>query len=67
MEKKCPECGSAEIINGALISTAGVVFVPEEEKGKFIMKSSGVSAGACRTCGAVLGLRLTDSPKKLTD
>lgn len=67
MEKKCPECGSTEIINGSLISTAGVVFVPEEEKGKFMMKSSGVSVCACRKCGTVFGFKLTDSPRKLTD
>lgn len=67
MEKKCPECGSMEIIDGSLVSTAGVVFVPEEEKGKFIMKSSSISVFACKKCGAVFGFKLTDHPKKLTD
>lgn len=64
--EKCPECGSEEIIEGKLSAMSGVVFIPETEKGA-IKKSSLISAFACKKCGAVFGLKLTDKPVKLTD
>jgi RNA polymerase subunit RPABC4/transcription elongation factor Spt4 len=66
-EKVCPTCGSTDIMEGDLSSTGGFVFIPESERGKFLMKSSYMTASACRSCGAVFGLRLTDTPNKLTN
>ncbi len=66
MEKKCPECGSEEIIKGKLAASNGCVFIAETETG-FVKKSSLVSALACKKCGAVFGLKLSDKPVKLTD
>ena len=62
----CPVCGSSNVFDGKLSSTGGFVFIPEEEKGKFLQRSSFMTASACRDCGAVFGLRLTDHPNKLT-
>ena len=66
-EKTCPTCGSPNIIEGDLSSTGGFVFIPETENGKFLMRSSYMKASACRSCGAVFDLRLTDKPNKLTE
>ena len=62
----CPVCGSGEIIEGDLSSTGGFVFIPEKEHGKFLMQSSYMKASACRDCGTVFGLRLSNSPNRLT-
>ena len=64
--KKCPECGNEDIIEGNLSAMSGVVFIPETEKGA-IKKSSLINAFACKKCGAVFGLKLSDKPVKLTD
>ena len=62
----CPVCGSSDVIEGNLSSTGGFVFIPDAEQGKFLMRSSFMTASACRECGSVFGLRLTDQPNKLT-
>lgn len=64
--KVCPECGSSEVMTGDLSSTGGFVFIPNSERGKFMMKSSYMTANACRSCGMVFNLRLLDKPHKLT-
>ncbi|MBR1383431.1 MAG: hypothetical protein IJ555_06420 [Ruminococcus sp.] len=66
MDNRCPECGSEDIIEGKLNGAYGVVFIPENESG-LIKKSSYIKADACRKCGAVFGLKLTDKPNKLTE
>lgn len=65
-KRVCPVCGSEDIFDGKLSSTGGFVFIPEEEKGRFLQRSSFMTASACKECGAVFDLRLTDSPNKLT-
>lgn len=66
MENKCPYCGSEALLNGELVSTGGLVFIPDHRSG-FVKKSSYITARACRKCGAVFGMKLTDKPCKLTD
>ncbi|MBQ8170434.1 MAG: hypothetical protein IJZ95_00450 [Oscillospiraceae bacterium] len=68
MERKCPVCGSTEIITGTLLSTGGVVFTPEDQPvTRIIKKSSYIKALACKKCGEVFGFKLADIPTKLTD
>ncbi len=66
MTAKCPKCGSEKIMQGELSSFGGFVFIPENEKG-LVKKSSFITAGACKECGAVFDISLTDKPNKLTD
>lgn len=63
--RKCPKCGSEDIMNGNLASAYGLVFIPDTEKGLF-KKSSSIICSACRDCGTVFDLTLTDKPNKLT-
>ena len=64
--KRCPDCGSSDIMKGALCSTGGVVFAPEKQSGLF-KKCAYVNALACKRCGTVFALKLADNPDKLTD
>ena len=57
MERKCPECGNTEVMEGTLNAMGGMAFVP----------CSYLQALACRKCGAVFGFTLTDKPYHLTD
>ncbi len=66
MENKCPDCGCEEIIKGKLVSYGTIVFVPQDEKG-FVKKSSYIYALACKRCGTVFSLKLSDKPTKLTE
>ena len=66
MYAKCPRCGSEKIMQGELSSLGGFVFIPESEQG-VTKKSSFITAGACKDCGAVFDITLTDKPNKLTD
>ena len=66
MQTKCPSCGSEKIMQGELSSYGGFVFIPESEKG-LKKKSSFITAGACKDCGAEFDITLTDKPNKLTD
>ena len=65
MERKCPECGSAEVMEGTLNAMGGFAFVPCGQT-TAILKGSYMKALACRKCGAVFGLTLTDRPHQLT-
>ena len=56
---RCPECGSDKIIEGDLMATAGVAFVPAIQE-TVVPRGCGVRALACRKCGAVFGLRRKD-------
>ncbi len=66
MLTKCPRCGSEKIMQGELSGLGGLVFVPENQNG-IQKKSSYISAGACKDCGAVFDITLTDKPSKLTN
>ena len=66
MTTKCPKCGSEKIMKGELSGFGGFVFIPESEKGA-VKKSSYITAGACKDCGAVFDISLADKPNKLTD
>lgn len=66
MENRCPFCGNESLINGKLESTGGLVFIPDDQNG-LVKKSSYISALACKKCGAMFGMKLTDKPCKLTD
>ncbi len=66
MENKCPDCGCDEIIKGELMSYGGLTFVPQDQKG-LVKKSSNIYALACKKCGTVFGLKLSDKPSKLTE
>lgn len=66
MENKCPNCGCEKVINGDLVSTGGLVFVPENQNW-LIKKSSYITAIACKKCGTIFGLKLSDKPSKLTE
>ena len=63
---KCPDCGCEEVIEGELVSTGGVVFRPLGQRG-FLQKTAFVKAVACKKCGTVYNLKLTNKPCKLTD
>ncbi|MDE6261404.1 MAG: hypothetical protein K2M42_11225 [Oscillospiraceae bacterium] len=63
--RKCPKCGSVDIMSGSLSSAYGLVFIPDAEKG-FVKKSSTIVCCACKDCGSVFDLVLTDKPNKLT-
>ena len=53
-------------MQGELSGLGGLVFVPENQNG-IQKKSSYISAGACKDCGAVFDITLTDKPSKLTN
>ncbi len=63
--RKCPKCGSEDIMNGSLSASYGVTFIPDTQKG-FVKKNSLITCSACKDCGAVFDLALTDKPNKLT-
>lgn len=67
MSEKCPVCGSEKVITGQLSASMGVVFIPDDQKNRLIMKSSRINACACGSCGEVFGFKLADNPDKLTD
>ena len=66
MERKCPECGSTEVMEGTLNAMGGMAFVPCGQD-RVILHGSYLQALACRKCGAVFGFTLTDKPYHLTD
>ena len=66
MEKKCPECGCTELIEGTLGAMDGVAFIPSNQD-RLFLHGSHIRALACRKCGAVFGLTLTNRPHHLTD
>ncbi|MBD5169104.1 MAG: transcription initiation factor TFIIIB [Oscillibacter sp.] len=63
--RKCPKCGSEDIMNGNLTSPYGFVFIPDTQK-SLVKKSSYIVCSACKECGSVFDLTLTDKPNKLT-
>ena len=68
METKCPVCGCAEVIEGSISGGRGeLVFIPNEQSGSIFIKSAKIRALACRKCGEVYRLTLTDKPNKLTE
>ena len=64
--RKCPKCGSEDIMNGSLTAPYGFTFIPDTENG-LLKKSSFIICSACKDCGAVFDFTLTDKPKKLTN
>ncbi len=64
--RKCPKCGSEDIMNGSLSTAYGVTFIPDTQNG-FVKKSSLIACLACKDCGAVFDFVLTDKPSKLTN
>ena len=66
MEKKCPECGCTELIEGTLGAMDGVAFIPSNQD-RLFLHGSHIRALACRQCGAVFGFTLTNRPHHLTD
>ena len=66
MEKKCPECGCTELIEGTLGAMDGVAFIPSNQD-RLFLHGSHIRALACRKCGAVFGFTLTNRPHRLTD
>ena len=68
MENKCPVCGCAEVIEGSISGGRGdIVFLPYEQSGTIFLKSAKIRALACKKCGEVYRLTLTDKPNMLTD
>ncbi|MBR6873699.1 MAG: hypothetical protein IKN17_09375 [Ruminococcus sp.] len=64
MTAKCPKCGSVKVMQGELTALGGFVFKPENEQDD---RHCYIAAGACKDCGAVFDITLTDKPNKLTD
>ena len=60
---KCEKCQSANVIEGKLISQAGVVFRPKDEEKKLFPKYSPVSCYACLDCGHIFDLKITNIEK----
>lgn len=57
MEIHCEKCNGTNIVKGKLLSTGGVVFVPDGQK-SIVRQSSGVVAFACKDCGCIFNIRL---------
>ena len=64
--KRCPKCGSEEVMSGDLTASYGFTFIPDTQKG-MVKKCSFLTCSACKDCGAVFDLTLTDKPNKLTN
>lgn len=64
--KQCPKCGSNDIMTGSLSASRGFTFIPDTQSG-IVLKSSYIACCACKDCGAVFDLTLTDKPSKLTN
>ena len=56
---RCPECGSDDILEGDLMATSGVAFVPAVQD-TVVPRGCGVRALACRRCGACNNKRSSD-------
>ncbi|WP_026478307.1 PF20097 family protein [Alkaliphilus transvaalensis] len=65
MEKiKCNKCGKENIVKGNLQHSGSVLFVPQDQKGLYVKKASGIIAHACKDCGCVFDLTL-ENPEKI--
>lgn len=53
-------------MTGSLSASRGFTFIPDTQSG-IVLKSSYIACCACKDCGAVFDLTLTDKPSKLTN
>lgn len=57
MEIHCVKCNSTNVVEGKLVSSGSVVFVPDGQKG-VIKQSAPVKCFACNDCGCIFNIRL---------
>ncbi len=63
MNKKCPNCGSANLIEGKLSTgSGGLVFVTKKSQKKlpFSHNYSTLTATGCKECGTVFDIRMNN-------